>query len=188
MHLTLLHTDKLWRVMDRSNPSTSSIFNNERSFLWLHADQLPFDLTVRSPWIALLLPPNRASRSVSKCARSSVWACAHSKTVFLSADVNMRVCMRHETRTNVFVHEGGSWWMGQANNFVCGILKTIATKTAETSTDDKRNEQRTSRTQVHKVQRVFVFMLRVRAWNDSGRTDACTRGILNLEFLRKRRL
>lgn len=52
-----------WRVMDRSNPSTSSIFNNERSFLWLHA------INCYSTW--LLLACHEAllllRRNVKKC-------------------------------------------------------------------------------------------------------------------------
>lgn len=52
--------------------------------------------------------------------------------VFLSADINM--C--HETgepRTNVCISLEVDGWMDQANNFVCGILEMISTKSREST-------------------------------------------------------
>lgn len=151
MHLTLLHTDKqLWRVMDRSNPSTSSIFNNERSFLWLHA------INCHSTWLLTRLAVKRPviayERSIKKCVEvlggllfKHVRIPRHSISVRRCKCMDVCATSRGWTANEPCLHIRGSWWMGRANNFVCGILKTIATKTAETSADDKRNEQRTPR-------------------------------------------
>lgn len=165
--------------MDRSNPSTSSIFNNERSFLWLHADQLPFDLTVtRLPSSCYWTRENHGESS-SMCHEVTRLPVRHfsrhSKTVFLSTGINM--CHEslllpsiHEEeqegpriQINVYPVEG--WWMERGNNFTWRCFRRLWKY--ESWRDDGCNERRWSRGKVWEAwaQRQRWVMSASLSWN-----------------------
>lgn len=141
---TYTYSDELWRVMDRSNPSTSSIFNNERSFLWLHADQLPFDLTVTRPSMPPpVIEPEELCPMlyVSRCGVPSSSAFQHGISVhgykyvprvsLLPSFTRMSRRRRRSSRRTSYIDKRTNrvsnvegWWMERGNNFTWRCFRT----------------------------------------------------------------